>query len=199
MIALMSTEQMGRRERKKTQTRRAIAEAAGRLFMEKGYDEVRVKEIADAVDISVPTLFSHVPDGKEALMFDDGVERREGLLNAVRERPAEQSVLSALREFMAERGPFRADPGPELRRRTQLIMNTPALRDFTRTLWVRCEAPLAEVIADEFGRTPSDLTSRAIARYVLEVPQIVSDEPEPRTALDVIFDLLEHGVDGVTK
>lgn len=199
MIALMSTEQMGRRERKKTQTRRAIAEAAGRLFMEKGYDEVRVKEIADAVDISVPTLFSHVPDGKEALMFDDGVERREGLLNAVRERPAEQSVLSALREFMAERGPFRADPGPELRRRTQLIMNTPALRDFTRTLWVRCEAPLAEVIADEFGRTPSDLTSRAIARYVLEVPQIVSDEPEPRTALDAIFDLLEHGVDGVTK
>lgn len=195
----MSTEQMGRRERKKAQTRRALADAARRLFLDKGYDEVRVKEIADAVDISVPTLFSHVPDGKEAVMFDDGVERREGLLDAIRERPAAQSVLSALREFMAGRGPFQADPDPEFRRRTELIMNTPALRDFTRTLWIRCEGPLAEAIAEELGRTPGDPTIRAIARYVLEIPQIVSDEPEPRVALDAIFDLLEHGLDGVTE
>lgn len=190
----MTAEPAGRRERKNAQTRRALAEAAGRLFMEKGYDQVSVQEIADAVDISVPTVFKHVPDGKEAVMFDDGVERREGLMAALRERPAGQSVMSALREFLATRGPFVADPSPELRRRTELIMNTPALREYSRTLWIRCEAPLAEAIATELGRDAGDLTARAVARYILEIPQFVKDEPDPRAALDTIFDLLEHGL-----
>ena len=71
----MTVPAMGRRERKNAQTRKSLADAARRLFLENGYDQVSVKEIADAVDISVPTVFKHVPDGKEALMFDDGVER----------------------------------------------------------------------------------------------------------------------------
>ena len=194
----MPAEPLGRRDRKNAQTRKALAEVALRLFLEKGYDQVSVKEIADTVDISGPTLFKHVPDGKAALMFDDGVERREGLLAAVRERRAGQSVMSALRTYLSGRGPFIARPSAELRRRTELIMNTPALRDYSRTLWIRCEAPLAEAIATELGRDPDDLTARAIARYVLEIPQFVGDEPDPRAALNAVFDLLEHGIHGVS-
>ncbi|MFJ4655933.1 TetR/AcrR family transcriptional regulator [Nocardia sp. NPDC088792] len=192
----MPAEQPGRRERKNAETRRALAAAAERLFLEKGYDQVGIKEIADAVDISVPTMFRHVPDGKEALIFDDGVERRESLLAAVRERPADRSLLAALREFMAGRGPFLTDPSPELRRRTELIMDTPALREYSRRLWIRCEEPLAAVIAAELGREPDDITARAIARYVLEIPQFVGGEPDPRAALDAVFTLLEHGLHG---
>jgi AcrR family transcriptional regulator len=190
----MTNQTLGRRERKNTQTRKALADAALRLFLEKGYDQVSVKEIADAVDISVPTVFKHVPNGKEALMFDDGVERRESLLAAVRDRPAEQSVMAALREYMSGRGPFVTDPTPEFRRRNDLIVNTPALRDYSRKLWIRCEAPLAEAIAAEIGRAPDDLTARAAARYILEIPQFVGAEPDPRAALDTVFDLLEHGL-----
>lgn len=185
---------MGRRERKNVQTRKALADSARRLFLEKGYDQVSVKEIADAVDISVPTLFKHVPDGKEALMFDDGVERREGLLSALRDRPAGQSVMAALREFMSGRGPFRPDPTPEFRRLTDLIMTTPALANYSRKLWIRCEAPLAEAIAAELGRAPDDLTARAAARFILEIPQFVGDEPDGPSALNAVFDLLEFGL-----
>ncbi|WP_067566230.1 TetR/AcrR family transcriptional regulator [Nocardia acidivorans] len=192
----MPAEQPGRRERKNAETRRALAEVAERLFLEKGYDQVGIREIADAVDISVPTMFRHVPDGKEALIFDDGVERRESLLAAVRGRPADRSLLAALREFMAGRGPFLTDPSPEVRRRTELIMDTPALREYSRRLWIRCEEPLAAVIAAELGREPDDITARAIARYVLEIPQFVGGEPDPRAALDAVFTLLEHGLPG---
>lgn len=191
----MSVEPAGRRERKNLQTRRALAKAALTLFLRKGYDEVSVKEIADAVDISVPTLFRHVPDGKEALIFDDGVERRESLLAAVHERPDGKTIISALREFMASRGPFVAHPSAELRRRTDLIVNTKALRDYSRVLWVRCEVPLAQAIADELGRAPDDVTSHALARYVLEIPELLSDhDSDPRRALAEVFDLLEHGI-----
>jgi AcrR family transcriptional regulator len=190
----MVSEPGGRRERKNAQTRAALADAALRLFLEKGYDAVSVKEIADAVDISVPTVFNHVPDGKEALMFDDGTERRESLLAAVRERPSGQSVMAALREFIAGRGPFVADSTPELRRRTDLIMTTPALRGYTRKLWISCEEPLAAAIATEMGKPHDDLTARVVARYVLEIPEFVGDAADPVGALHVVFDLLEHGV-----
>jgi AcrR family transcriptional regulator len=184
----------GRRERKNAQTRAALADAALRLFLEKGYDAVSVKEIADAVDISVPTVFNHVPDGKEALIFDDGTERRQNLLAAVRERADGVSVMAALREFISGRGPFVADSRPDFRRRTDLIMTTPALRGYTRKLWISCEEPLAAAIATEMGSPPDDLTARAIARYVLEIPEFVGDAADPVGALHVVFDLLEHGV-----
>lgn len=193
----MPAEPLGRRARKNSQTRRALADAAEQLFLEKGYDQVSVKEIADAVDISVPTMFRHVPDGKEAMMFDDGAERLESLLTAVTQRPPEQSLMTALREFLLGRGLFLTDPSPEIRRRTELIMNTPALREYSRRLWIRCEAPLAAAIAAELGRPPEDITARAVARYVLEIPQFVGGEPDPRAALDAIFALLEHGMHGV--
>jgi AcrR family transcriptional regulator len=189
----------GRRQRKNAQTRAALAEAALRLFLEKGYDAVSVKEIADAVDISVPTLFNHVPDGKEALMFDDGTERRESLLAAVQDRKSGQSVMAALREFMSGRGPFVAKPTADFRRRTGLIMNTPALRGYSRTLWIRCEEPLAAAIAAELGSPPDELTARAVARYVLEIPQFVGDAADPLDALGAVFDLLEHGLAKAVK
>lgn len=187
---------MGRRERKNAQTRQALADAAERLFLARGYDGVSVKEIADAVDISVPTLFNHVPDGKEAVMFDDGVERRESLLAAVHDRTEGVSLMAALREFMARRGPFAADPSPDFERRTALIMDTPALRSYSRELWIRCEEPLAKAIAGELGMPADAITARATARYVLEIPQFLTDEPDPRAALDAVFDLLEHGLHG---
>src|ERR1700733_4487150 len=190
----MVSETGGRRERKNAQTRAALADAALRLFLEKGYDAVSVKENAPPVDISVPTVFNHVPDGKEALMFDDGTERRESLLAAVRERTGGQSVMAALREFIAGRGPFVADSAPEFRRRTDLIMRTPALRGYTRKLWISCEEPLAAVIATERGGPPDDLTARAVARYVLEIPEFVGDAADPVGAMHAVFDLLEHGM-----
>jgi AcrR family transcriptional regulator len=190
----MTVQTLGRRERKNAQTRRALAEAAERLFLAKGYDQVSVKEIADAVDISVPTLFTHAPDGKEAVMFDDGVERRESLLAAVHDRAKGTSVMAALREFMSGRGPFVTNATPEFRKRTELVLSTPALRDHSRKLWIRCETPLAEAVAAEIGRAPDDLTARAAARYVLEIPQFVGDEPDPLAALNAVFDLLEHGL-----
>jgi AcrR family transcriptional regulator len=190
----MVSEAGGRRERKNAQTRAALSDAALRLFLEKGYDAVSVRDIADAVDISVPTVFNHVPDGKEALIFDDGTERRDGLLAAVRERAGGQSVLDALRDYISGRGPFVDNPTAEFRRRTELIMNTPALRGYSRKLWIRCEEPLAAAIATEIGRPPDDLTARAVARYVLEIPQFVGDATDPLEALTAVFDLLEHGL-----
>jgi hypothetical protein len=44
------------------------------------------------------------------------------------------------------------------------------------------------------GRPPDDLTARAVARYVLEIPEFVGDAVDPVGAMHAVFDLLEHGM-----
>ncbi len=63
-------ETMGRRERKKAATRKAISDAATELFLERGFDEVSIREIAERADVSPTTVFAHFPS-KEALVFDE--------------------------------------------------------------------------------------------------------------------------------
>ncbi|GAA1286013.1 TetR/AcrR family transcriptional regulator [Saccharothrix xinjiangensis] len=190
---LPAVEMVGRRERKKAQTRQALAEAAMTLFLERGYDNVTVAEIAAAADTALGTVFSHFPDGKESLIFDDGAQREAALVAAVRDRPAGQAILRALREFLADRGPFRSNPSVEFRLRTELIVNTPALRGYQLKLWLRGQDVLSEAIAAECGRSAGDMDIRALARYVLMIPDLAGTEPDPRAALDVVFDLLEQG------
>ncbi|MEV4378481.1 TetR family transcriptional regulator [Streptosporangium sp. NPDC049644] len=196
MGSLGGVQTMGRRERRKAQTRQALSDAAIGLFLRHGYDSVTIAQIAEEADTAIATVFAYFPDGKESLIFDDGSERRDGIVAAVRDRPEGRPILRALREFLSARGPFAAAPSPQLRRRTELVMNTPALRGYQRRLWNRSQDALAEVIAAESGRDPGDMTVRALARYVLEVPDLAADEPDPRRALDAVFDLLETGWTG---
>jgi AcrR family transcriptional regulator len=189
-------ETTGRRERKKAATRQALSEAALRLFLERGFDKVTVAQIAEAADSAVTTLFAHFPGGKEALILGDGAERAAALTAAVRERGPDVSILDALQAFLVTRGPFDPQPSPEFRRRTDLVVRTPALRAYARKLWTENEAVLAAAIAEAAGKPADDLSARVLARYVLEVPDLSGLEPDPRQALKTAFDHLRRGWPG---
>jgi AcrR family transcriptional regulator len=181
---------VGRRERKKAQTRRSLSEAAMTLFLERGFDVVTVAEVADAADVAVSTLFKHFPC-KEALVFDEDDAIEAGLVRAIAERPAGTSILHALRDAMRETpdgGP--AGPTPEL---VTLVDRTPALRIYLDQMWSRYADAIAAAIAADTGADPGDVDVRAIARYVVLVPSIARHDPDPATAITRIFDRLEHG------
>ncbi|MFD8754396.1 TetR/AcrR family transcriptional regulator [Kitasatospora sp. NPDC059577] len=187
---------MGRRERKKAATRQSLADAALRLFTERGYDEVGVREIADAADVSVTTLFKHFPDGKEALVFDQDVDREAALVAAVRERPADLTVPQALHRMLlgAHSRTVHADPGFDDFLR--LIDTTPALREYARRMWLRHEHALAAAIADDAGLAADDPGCRALAHFALEAPVLVRGTQDPDAALARVFDLLDNGWPG---
>lgn len=180
----------GRRERKKAQTRQALADAALRLFLDRGYDQVGVKDVADAADVSVTTLFKHFPS-KEALVFDRDDDIEAALVAAVRERAAGQSIPHALREHIVRTCVDSTDPRfPAF---TRLIEDTPALRDYAHRMWTRHEAALARAIAEQVGAAEDDVACVALARFALEARDLVGRHADPQRAADLIFRLLEHG------
>ncbi len=186
----------GRRERKKAQTRRSLVEAARRLFLVRGYDDVTVAEIAAEADTAVTTLFKHFPHGKEALVFGDPAdeeEREQSLTGAVRGAGGVTEALEALRTFFRGRGVFEEHPSDEQRQLLELILTTPQLRQYARRQWEACEEPLTAALAAEAGHDPADPAIRALARYVLQIPDLASGTDDPRAALDAVVDRLAAG------
>jgi AcrR family transcriptional regulator len=187
----MTEPPLGRRERKKAATRQAIADAALRLFLERGYDEVSIRDIAEAADVSTTTLFKHFA-GKEALVFDQDANRESELTAAVRNRAAGQSIPDALRQHvLGSYLPVAAHP--QAAGFTHLVETTPALRAYAGRMWTRHTDSLAAAIADEAGVAHDDLACVALARFVLEIPSLVRGRPDPRTAVETIFGILAHG------
>src|ERR1700680_2112894 len=59
----------GLRERKKRLMRQQLSDTATEMFMERGFDAVRVTEIAEACGVSEKTVFNYFPT-KESLILD---------------------------------------------------------------------------------------------------------------------------------
>ncbi|MBM4795973.1 TetR/AcrR family transcriptional regulator [Streptomyces sioyaensis] len=178
----------GRRERKKARTRQALADAALRLFTERGFDNVGVREVAEAADVSLSTLFKHFPN-KEALVFDLDADIESALVAAVRERAPGQSALHALRDHMVRtRTALRTDDPMFV-----LVESTPALRDYARRMWSRHEKTLAAALADATGLAPDDPAVAGLARFALEAPSIANAGEDPPRTMRELFTLLEDG------
>jgi AcrR family transcriptional regulator len=198
------------RERKKRQTRTAIADAASRLFAERGFDAVTVDEVARTAGVSKQTVFNHFP-AKEDLVFDRAAEVQALMVSAVRDRPPGTSLVAAFRALtrsawlrIAGLPPDRPQAGF-----FQILHSTPTLQAHERELAVRIVAELTAAIAQEAGAAPDDQRPRVAATALvaahhsattLALPRIAAGE-QPADFVDEIlaradeaYDLLEGGL-----
>ena len=182
--------ELGRRERKKLQTRQSIADAALELFLARGFDDVGVKEIADRADVSVTTLFKHFPS-KESLLFDEDAEMESALVAAVRNRQG-RSIPMALRDHFVRAARGHADH-PQFEAFQRLVLETPALREFGHRMWTRHQDALARAIAEEIGASADDVRCAALARFALDARDVIFGRADRERAADEVFGLLEHG------
>ena len=124
------TTQPGLRERKKLATRRLIGDTARRLFVERGFEQVSVAEVARAAEVSEKTVFNYFPR-KEDLIFWRFESFEEELLAAVREREVGESVLAGFERFVLQRRGLLADQDAQARTLlvgvTRMISESPAL------------------------------------------------------------------------
>ena len=188
----MVTEQPGRRERKKAATRKVIADTALRLFLDRGYDAVAIREIAASADVAITTLFAHFPS-KEALVFDEDQKREAWLIRAVADRAPGVSIPQALRELL--HATVRDFARPATAPFWRLVDSSPALRDYESRMWLRHEDALAAAIAADLGLAEPSTACRAFAHFVLAVYPLARAAADPAAAVDEIFDLIAPGWD----
>lgn len=158
-----------RRSRKRLATRNSISEVATRLFLERGFDQVTIDEIAAAADVGRMTVFNHFPR-KEDMFFDRDEEGRELLREALRQRDAGVSPIETLR-LLAHRLVRQASPLVTFSADSQGFIET---IEQSETLQARARAirdELAQVVtvalAECVGREPSDPDAHLAANLLL--------------------------------
>lgn len=161
----------GLRDAKKEETRRQIAAAALRLFLDHGFEEVSIAQIAEAAHVSKMTVFNYFP-AKESMFFEFAVERMPDLGRAVRERGPGISPVAALHRYMRAELERRAewtgfhDGVAEFAR---VIFSSPTLIGGFGRMWREAEQDLLAAFAEVAGLPePVDLAQRLRAVWVDE-------------------------------
>ncbi|GGQ58012.1 TetR/AcrR family transcriptional regulator [Streptomyces flaveolus] len=178
----------GRRERKKAATRQKIADAALRLFLERGYEAVGIRDVATEADVAVTTLFSHFAS-KEALVFEQDEDFEQRLTRAVTDRAPHEPLIPALRrEIHALVRHCTADSAAPI---WHMIDASPALRKYEESMRLRHAESLATAIAADPDLSPNTTACRAIARFVIDAYSLAREAADPEAAVDEIFRMIE--------
>ncbi|MFD6857076.1 TetR/AcrR family transcriptional regulator [Rhodococcus sp. NPDC060090] len=141
----MTTNQLGLRERKKQNTRRALRESALQLALEHGPENVRVEDIAEAAGVSPRTYNNYFPSREHAIVAAVTAEREAQVAAAVTAQPSTTRLSDAITDAIVTQY---TDPGEERRDALLLITTRPALREVFLGSTRAMEQPLADAIAD---------------------------------------------------
>ncbi|MET8296613.1 MULTISPECIES: TetR/AcrR family transcriptional regulator [unclassified Streptomyces] len=203
-------EHLGLRERKKQRTRQTIFEAALRLFLSRGFDDVSIVEIAEAAEVSKRTLFTYFPT-KEDLVLHVFADHEDESARVVRARPAGTSPLAALHahelDALARRDPVTGlTSDPEAVAFARLLSTTASLSERLLRYAERSIAALAEALEDAGA---DELTARLAAVQIVTVLRTLAERnstqvqagrpadevhPEAVAAADRAFALLGAGL-----
>lgn len=180
----------GLRERKKQRTHDDLQRIATRLFLERGYDEVTVEEIAAAADVSHRTFYRYFTS-KDALVLGDLDDVVALVQETLDERPDDEPIIDAIRAVSEEMvALFTGDVSLD-RARVELIERTPALRERQVERQPRLEGALIPFVARRLGVDPeTDLLPRLVAACILAATRAALDTWKARGSTEPIGDLI---------
>ncbi|RJL31866.1 TetR/AcrR family transcriptional regulator [Bailinhaonella thermotolerans] len=158
----MTTDTLGLREQKKLETRQLISDQATRLFIERGFEETTIADIAHAARVAKKTVTNYFAR-KEDLALDHHEQFVASLANVVASRAPGQSALAALREAFLEaarqQNPVAGFAGLPF---TRMIEQSPTLVARLRDLHEQREQALAAVLRAETNAVDDDITPDAV-------------------------------------
>jgi AcrR family transcriptional regulator len=164
----------GLREQKKRLMRQQLSDTATEMFMERGFDAVRVSEVAAACGVSEKTVFNYFPT-KESLLLDRWdftmASLRKGLANPDIS-PVEVALqiladeLGALTSWLTRQRDW-VQASMTMRRFGDLIRSAPSLRAYQHDTTDRLIALAAELMAERAGMRAEDPEPQIAATALL--------------------------------
>ena len=163
----MTDEELGLRERKKLQTRKALSDAALELIFERGHENVRREDIATRVGVSTRTFNNYFTGKYEALAYRQ-VERMRRSVALLAARPSGEplweSITAAILEPFAVDGDLYATPSPEQLTEVRKLFAVPEIRAEMSAGVLGFDGELIQVVA---ARTGTDRTKDLYPRLVV--------------------------------
>ena len=196
---------VGLRERKKARTRSCLAEAAVRLFSERGFEQVTVEEIAGEVEVSPRTFFRYFAS-KEDVLFVDHDEMLQRLSSVLTQRPPAEPAMTAVREAVLSLADYYEDTRDDIFLRARLMLETTSLRAHGLQRQTDMEDAITEVLAARLGVDPAaDLRPRLVAACAVAALRVGAttwlatgaEASLPDLVVEALG-LLERGLDQVT-
>jgi AcrR family transcriptional regulator len=109
-------------------SRGRLEQAALELYVERGFDQTTVADIAKRAGLTERTFYRHYADKREVL-FGDGTTLPALLANAITEAPASVTPIDAVAEALASWGALFEDRRDHVLRRQAVISANPELRE----------------------------------------------------------------------
>ncbi|MFC0530052.1 TetR/AcrR family transcriptional regulator [Phytohabitans kaempferiae] len=161
------TGELGRRERKKKQTREALVSAANRLFAERGFDKVTAAEIAEAADVSSRTFFLHFDTKEDVLLGDARLNTDAGIAAIDARGPADSPRMTLARAASAMIAAAPSEEAPSwLGARARLIFASEQVRARLMQRLLAGQEELAEALRRSYPDLDS-LEARALVGSVV--------------------------------
>nr|WSW49561.1 TetR/AcrR family transcriptional regulator [Streptomyces sp. NBC_01001] len=168
----MATE-IGLRESKKQETRQLISDCATRLFIEQGFEQTTIAEIATAARVAKKTVTNYFPR-KEDLALDHHEAFTEGLARTVAERGPGEEPLTALgrtfRTALLEHSPVVGFTGPAFAR---MVADSPTLTARVRELHDQREEALAAALTAAAPDHAPAIAPRAAAALIAAADRLL--------------------------
>ncbi|HYM51451.1 MAG TPA: TetR family transcriptional regulator [Candidatus Limnocylindrales bacterium] len=183
---------VGLRERKKQKTREAIQRVAVRLFVERGYDETTVEDIAEAVEISPSTFWNYFASKEDVVMMDTYDPM---VLAMFLDRPNHEPPSVSFRQVLEALGEILERDRELILSRSSLMLEVPALRGRIGDEIERALEFITGLLATRTGRSPEDFELRVTARVVINAVYEASLEWMRRRGRDRFAALIQRALD----
>jgi AcrR family transcriptional regulator len=195
----------GLREKKKQRTRQAIAVAALELFLERGFEETTVEEIAAKAEVAPRTFFRYFISKEDVLFLGQDAEDRQAE-RLLRERPLDEDPFDSLvritRSILSQSRPLLAHVQSSL----ALVSRTPALRARYLTIQQEMAERLVRGLVDKRTRKAERLRLRMMVAAFIGALGAAMEEwidagarGDPAVQVDLVDRTLRSGFGSATR
>jgi len=170
MVRSVQNRDLGRRERRKEETRKQIFQAAMKLFGKKGVFATTVEEITEAADVGKGTFFNYFPS-KEAIL-SALAERQLGVINTAVERAqTAESVRPVLKDMCRELSSVPGRSQILLRSLLGMVLSNKFMFELFQSVLSKGRERVALIVerGQHLGEIRGDIPATIIARCLQQV------------------------------